>query len=425
MNRNPGLVLLVFLIFFVISLLTNVQGPLLPDIIGSFDLSLALAGFLPTSFFIAYGIMSIPAGLLIERFSEKPVLIVSFILAFLGSCLFVFMPVYSVALFSLFTIGTGMAMLQVAINPLLRVAGGEQHYAFNGVLAQLIFGSASFFSPKLYSYLVLHLGADAAGPGNLLLRGLARVTPPDMAWVSMYWIFTVVTLAMVLLLLFVRIPRVELKADEKAGSLDTHRGLLANSHVWLFFLGIFCYVGTEQGVANWMSAFLQSYHGVDPQTQGADAVAWFWGLMTAGCGVGLVLLKLIDSRKLLVAFGLLAAVTLASALFGSKATALVCFPLIGFWASIMWGVIFSLALNSVDKHHGSFAGILCTGIIGGAILPPLIGRLGDAFGLRTGLLVVFLTLGYIVSIGFWARPLVTNATVGHKGGSGNGAGEGV
>jgi fucose permease len=141
--------------------------------------------------------------------------------------------------------------------------------------------------------------------------------------------------------------------------------------------------------------------------------------------VGLVLLKLIDSRKLLVAFGLLAAVTLASALFGSKATALVCFPLIGFWASIMWGVIFSLALNSVDKHHGSFAGILCTGIIGGAILPPLIGRLGDAFGLRTGLLVVFLTLGYIVSIGFWARPLVTNATVGHKGGSGNGAGEGV
>ncbi len=412
MTRKPGLVLLVFLIFFVISLLTNVQGPLLPDIIGSFHLSLALAGFLPTSFFIAYGVMSIPAGMLIERVGEKPVLIISFVLAFLGSCLFVFLPVYSVALFSLFTIGVGMAMLQVAINPLLRVAGGEEHYAFNGVLAQLIFGSASFFSPKLYSYLAEHLGPGAAGPQNILIRGLARVVPPSLAWISMYWIFTAVTLAMVLVLLFVRIPRVELKDDEKAGSLDTHRGLLANPHVWLFFLGIFCYVATEQGVANWMSAFLQAYHGIDPQVQGADAVASFWGLMTVGCGVGLILLKLVDSRKLLVAFGLLAAVTLACALFGSRALALVCFPLMGFWASIMWGVIFSLALNSVAKHHGSFAGILCTGIIGGAILPPVIGRLGDTFGLRFGMLVLFVPLAYIISIGFWARPLVTNATVG-------------
>src|SRR3989338_2447852 len=104
MQRSVGRGLLVFLIFFVISLLTNVQGPLLPDIIRSFHLSLAMAGFLPTSFFIAYGVMSIPAGLLIELFNEKPVLVASFILAFLGSCLFVFKPVYSVALFSLFTI---------------------------------------------------------------------------------------------------------------------------------------------------------------------------------------------------------------------------------------------------------------------------------------------------------------------------------
>jgi len=413
MKRNPGLVILVFLIFFVISLLTNVQGPLLPDIIGSFHLSLAMAGFLPTSFFIAYGVMSIPAGLLIERFGEKPILIASFVLAFLGSCLFVLLPVYGVALFSLFTIGVGMAMLQVAINPLLRVAGGEEHYAFNGVLAQLIFGSASFFSPKLYSYLVEHLGPGAVSiPPNFVIRSLASVVPPSLAWISMYWIFTVVTLAMVLVLCFVRIARVELTEEEKAGSLGTHRGLLANPHVWLFFLGIFCYVGTEQGVANWISAFLQTYHGIDPQTQGADSVAYFWGLMTVGCGVGLVLLKLVDSRRLLVAFGLLAAVTLACALFGSRALALVCFPLMGFWASIMWGVIFSLALNSVAKHHGSFAGILCTGIIGGAILPPVIGKLGDAFGLRLGLLILFLPLAYIISIGLWARPLVTNATVG-------------
>jgi FHS family L-fucose permease-like MFS transporter len=87
------------------------------------------------------------------------------------------------------------------------------------------------------------------------------------------------------------------------------------------------------------------------------------------------------------------------------------FPLVGFAAAVMWPVIFSLALNSVERHHGSFSGILCTGVIGGALVPLLIGRLGDAFGLRQGMLVLYLTLGYILSIGLWARPLVANKTV--------------
>src|SRR5215813_13217650 len=119
-KRQPFIVALVFLIFFVISFLTNILGPLVPDIIDGFHLSLGMAGFLPFSFFIAYGVMSIPAGVLLERFSEKPVMIVSFALALIGSFLFALIPVYSIALLSLFSIGIGMAMLQVAINPLLR-----------------------------------------------------------------------------------------------------------------------------------------------------------------------------------------------------------------------------------------------------------------------------------------------------------------
>jgi fucose permease len=83
----------------------------------------------------------------------------------------------------------------------------------------------------------------------------------------------------------------------------------------------------------------------------------------------------------------------------------------GFCASVMWSIIFSLALNSVDKHHGSFSGILCTGIIGGAIVPLVIGWLGDRIGLRAGMLVLYLTLAYIFGIGLWAKPLITNKTI--------------
>lgn len=411
-KRNYFVVVLIFFVFFVISFLTNILGPLIPDIIKGFHLSLTLAGFLPFSFFIAYGVMSIPSGMLVERYGEKPVMVSAFALAFLGALLFALFPVYPIAMTSLFMIGVGMAMLQVAINPLLRVAGGEEHFAFNSVLAQLVFGSASFLSPYLYSYLVRNIAHD---PGKIWYIDLLRkLVPPNLPWVSLYWVFALVTLLMVVILYTVRLPRVELQEDEKAGAWQTHKELFKNKTVILFFIGIFAYVGTEQGVANWISKFLETYHGYDPQTVGAHAVSYFWGLLTAGCVLGLLLLKLFDSRYVLIAFSASAIVTLTFALFGSAKTALYAFPMVGFFASVMWSVIFSLALNSVAKHHGSFSGILCTAIIGGAIVPVIIGSIGDHFGLRTGMMFLYLTLGYIFSIGFWAKPLITNKTFGSK-----------
>ena len=169
MTRNRYMVAIVFLTFFVMSLLTNILGPIVPDIISSFKVSLAAAAFLPFSFFIAYGVMSIPAGFLVERFGEKPVMITAFLASTAGSLSFALHPSYRVAVFSLFVMGSGMATLQTAINPLLRVAGGEEHFAYNSAFAQLVFGSASFLSPYMYSYLVLNLGNGHAS-GNRLLE---------------------------------------------------------------------------------------------------------------------------------------------------------------------------------------------------------------------------------------------------------------
>lgn len=413
MVRNNAVVGLVFFIFFVISLLTNILGPLVPDIIDGFHLSLALAGFLPFSFFIAYGVMSIPAGILLERFSEKPLLVVSFALAFAGALLFALTPVFSVALLSLFSIGIGMAVLQVAINPLLRTAGGEEHFAFFSVLGQLVFGLASFISPWIYSYLVRNL-KEVAGPDNALIATLRNVVPPNLPWVSLYWVFAVVSVLMVVILALFRLPKVELKEDEKTGAKETYLQLFKNRTVILFFIGIFAYVGTEQGIANWISEFLRRYHGLRPDIDGAQAVAWFWGLMTVGCAIGLVLLKLFDSRWVLIGASVLAVATLSAALFGPMTVSKLAFPALGFCASVMWSIVFSLALNSIEKHQGSFSGILCTGIIGGAIVPLLIGWLGDLIGLRYGMMLLYITLGYILSVGIWARPLITNETIWSK-----------
>ena len=99
--------------------------------------------------------------------------------------------------------------------------------------------------------------------------------------------------------------------------------------------------------------------------------------MTAGCLLGMGLLKLFDSRRVLIGFSLGALCMLSSALFGPAEVSRVAFPCIGFFASIMWPTLVSLGLNSVPHHHGPFAGILCSGIMGGALVPLLIGWLGD------------------------------------------------
>jgi fucose permease len=73
-------------------------------------------------------------------------------------------------------------------------------------------------------------------------------------------------------------------------------------------------------------------------------------------------------------------------------------------------VLVSLALNSVSEHHGPFAGILSTGIMGGAVMPVIIGRIGDHFGLRAGLSFLYLTFGCVLTVGFWAKPIISNVT---------------
>ena len=409
MKRNYYIVSLIMLIFFVISFITNIVGPLIPDIIKEFDLSLMRAGLLSFAFFIAYGVMSIPSGMLVEKYKEKKIMIAGFIVAFFGALLLVLVPNYLTIVLSLFFIGCGMAMLQVVLFPLLRTSGGEEHYAFTAVLAQLIFGLASYISPRVYSYLVLNI--KNTGNNKNFLSLLSGLVPDNLPWVSLYWLFTVISLLMILIILFSKFPKVVLNKEEEVGPLQTHIILFKKPLVILFFVGIFCYVGTEQGMNNWISQFLLTYYAYDPQTTGAGAVANFWGLMMVGGIIGLLLLKIMDSRKVLIIFTILALVCLSLGLFGSGAISLVAFPLVGFFLSVMFPVIFSLALNSVQEHHGSFAGILLTGIIGGAVIPPVIGWLGDQLGLRSGMCFLYLTMGYILSVGFWARPIITNKTI--------------
>ncbi len=409
-KRFYSIILLVMLVFFVISFITNILNSIIVDVKQSFELSLTLTGLLPFSFFIAYGVMSIPAGFLSEKYGNKTLLVAAFFVMTLASFLFAINPSYITFTITLFSLGSCMAVLQVVINPMLRVAGGEEHFAFNSVLAQLVFGLASFASPYLYKYLVSDVSSTEQSVASLL----REFVPENLPWVSLYFVFSFIALIMLIVVFFIKYPKVEKNEDEKAGDKSSYLSLLKNKWTLLYFIGIFCYVGTEQGIGSWISQFLMEYHQVDPQTVGADTVSYFWAMLTVGCLLGLLLLKVMDSRKLLIFATLITIVTIFVAVTGSLEIALIAFPLIGFFISVMWSIIFSLALNSVKNNHGSLSGILCTGIAGGAIVPFLVGWLGELMSLRVALFFLIIPLLFILSIGFWANPLVKNKTISLK-----------
>ena len=366
-----------------------------------------MAAFLPFSFFLAYGVMSIPSGFLVECIGEKKVMVLAFFISFCGALIFSINPNYLFYILSLFLIGTGMAMLQVSINPLLRNIGGEKEFAFNSVLGQLFFGLASFISPLIYSYLITRLSVGNE-PSNFIILFLKKITFANLRWVSLYWIFATVSFLMCVTLIFTNFPEKKKPVRENKEKLNNYLTIIKNPIVILYFFGIFSYVGLEQGVATWISKFLETYHSIDPQILGAKIISYFWGLMTLGTISGLFLLKLIDSRKILIFFTSSSIISFVLAVFGPQKVSLILFPLVGFFISTMWSIIISLALNSMSRDHGAFSGILVSGIIGGAVFPLIIGIIADFAGLKVGITLLLIPLLFILTIGFWSNPIVNN-----------------
>lgn len=407
-KKHPQLVVLVLLVFFVISFITNILNSIIVAVKDSFDLSLSAAGLLPFSFFIAYAVMSIPAGFLTERYSSRTLLTSAFLVIVLSCVLFVLNPSYGYFLGTLFVLGLCMAVLQVIINPMLRFAGGEEHFAFNSVMAQVVFGGASFLSPWLYMEL-------AKEQTYAFISGvLPNWIPVHLPWLSLYLFFALLALFILGVIWLIPFPVVEKSDQAPLDALSAYRDLARNRWAYLFFLGIFAYVGFEQGVGSWMAEYLQSYHGFTSDNIGASTVSYFWAMLTVGSLIGLVLLKIWDSKKVLVLSSSGAMVFLLLSLYGPASWALMTFPAIGFAISVMWSIIFSLGLNSVAHHHGALSGILCMGIAGGAIWPLIVGLTGDWFNLQLALTFLLIPLAYIFSIGLWAKPLIRNKTIGQK-----------
>jgi MFS transporter, FHS family, L-fucose permease len=202
----------------------------------------------------------------------------------------------------------------------------------------------------------------------------------------------------------------EVNEDEKSKpTLSDYAKLAKNPLMTLFAIGIFVYVGIEVGIATWISTFLVEKHHFS-KTSAAQVVGLFWGFQAIGRFVGGIVLNYLNTSKALIVYSFACLLTLMTATItpfgGYSAT---CFVAVGFFTSIMFPSIFALAVNSFDKHEeGAVAGVICTAIVGGAVIAPFIGYLSQKMHSLGGSLttISMFAFGYIAFVGFLTMPRV-------------------
>lgn len=396
-EQKNYLALLISLAFSYLAFgaITNVAGAIVPKIKETYSVSASASTLLASVFFIAYGLTSLPFGVLINKKGTKFTLVVGSIITTIGVIIFAGIPGYFANMLAMFLCGIGITGIQVAANPLVKEVSNPAKYSRNLTLFMVINGVGSSSAPYIVT-LVKSMG---------------------YAWNYTYWIFSVISVIMLLALFISKYPEEKKSDDSKSTSKVGFADLLKDPLMMLFSLAIFLYVGVEVGVANSIGLFLEDVHHIsDTLGEGAEAaknaaIGNYWFGLLLGRLLGSFVLDKIEAKKAVQIYITGAAIALGFAVFSPNLnSALWSFPVIGFFISIMFPSIYGMAIDAYKKEYSSIvSGILCTAIIGGAAIAPLIAKVAEVTGStespnwKSGMIVAFLCYAYIFSVGFWGK----------------------
>jgi FHS family L-fucose permease-like MFS transporter len=397
-------------LFFAWGFITSLIDPLVAAVKGIFTLTNLQAQLSAFAFFIAYGLVSFPAAVLLGRLRAVPTILLALAMMALA-CLIMLgaanLAIYSLVLLGLFVLASGITILQVAANPLAAALGDAKGSHFRLTLSQTFNSLGTFLGPLLGAALFLE-GVEVK-EGTVVTPEVraAALAGIDRAY---FWIAGLI----LLLLVFFWFSRrtVAAAAPAPAGAGKSISALIGEAVAsrWAMLGGaaIFLYVGAEVAIGSQMALFLNSdgvWGGSDApfgvpllgQAMGSDgvpgvslqeagkAVAFYWGGAMVGRAVGSALLARFNAAALLALFtALAAAMCLYVVAVGGVAAGFVALA-IGLFNSIMFPVIFTLTLERSNASTEATSGLLCTAIVGGAFVPLLVGVLADQAGYVTAL----------------------------------------
>jgi len=366
-------------LFFFWGFITVLNDILIPFLKESFNLNYTQAMLVQSCFFGAYFIISPLAGKLIDRVGYQQGIVLGLLTTAAGCLLFypsAELHLYVLFLLAFFVLASGITILQVAANPYVAALGPENTAASRLNLAQAANSFGTTVGPLVGAALILGVAvADASavqGP-YLMLAGLL--------------------VAVALMFRFIKLPKiasVESEENTNDDSVWNRRSLVLGA------LAIFLYVGGEVSIGSFLvNYFAESSIGGLSHEKAGEMVAYYWGAAMVGRLVGAAAMRYIPPTKYLSVNALIAILMIVVSMNSTGSIAMWSILAVGFFNSIMFPTIFTLAVKGLGSLTSKGSGLICQAIVGGALIPLVQGAAADNVGIQLSFIVPMLCYIYI------------------------------
>jgi len=408
----------VAILFFIFGFITTLNMALVPHLKRLFDLPYGWAMLVESAFFLAYFVFASPTSKLIESIGYKRTMVVSLFIQVVGCLMFVPAAMYvSFPLFltAVFVVGAGVTALQTSANPYVSILGPESSASVRLTLAQAFNSVGTTIAPLVAGAFILTDPAKVAT--KAAIADTVRLP---------YILIAAALLALGIIVNFLHLPAIATQAfrPAKAGDPILSRSIWAYRHTVLAAVGIFAYVGVEVGLGSIavnyflaqgvnsakVAAFFTSMGGLGALITGwvgpwtvvkiaAILVSLYWFGALVGRLLGSWILTKIEAGKLLGIFGFCAAAMIVLSMMTSGQVAIYTLVLCGFFNSIMFPNIFALGIKGLGPMTSKGSGLIMTAVVGGAIIPPALGKLADIVGIQYSFVLPMLCYLFIAYYG--------------------------
>jgi len=409
-SSYSGSLSLLTTLFFIWGFITCLNDILIPHLKAVFTLSYTQAMLVQFCFFAAYFVVSVPSGYLLKKISYKAGIVTGLAIASIGCLLFypaANLQSYSLFLVALFVLASGITLLQVAANPYVTLLGKPESASSRLTITQAFNSLGTTIAPYFGALIVLAAAVKSTEEiAKLNSLELSTYQSLQAAAVQIPYLgLSTLLLLMAIVFALIKLPAIQLADIEldklKSESILEKTSAWAYRHLVLGALGIFMYVGAEVCIGSFLISFL-----IEPQVAGLSIVdagkyaSFYWGGAMVGRFLGAMIMQKVPANKLLTFNALIAVMLVLTAVMGSGQLVMWAVLAVGLCNSIMFPTLFSLAINGLGKHTRQGSGILCTAIVGGAILPLIQGVFADSVGIQNAFIIPALCYAYIVFYGY-------------------------
>ena len=383
----PALIALGVL-YFMMGLITCLNDTLVPFFKSGFTLSYAGSSLVQFYFFLTYGIMSIPAGKLVERVGYQQGMVLGFSIAAFGALLFFpasILHIYSLFLAALFILAIGIVLLQVAANPYVTILGPAKTASSRLTMVQGVGSIGTTIAPILGTYFILADLDTSSGSSEAV-----RYPYLGIAGMLILIAFTVSRL---------KLPVIKMAPTQQlAEENQPVKSIFSFRNLNFGAIAIFVYVGAEVSIGTFLTNYIADILKIEVK-DASNYVAIYWGSMLVGRLIGAFALKTLKPSYVLSICAAMSILLISISITNTGQLAIWSMILIGFFNSVMFAIIFSLSVDGLGKFTTRASGILSTAIVGGAVVSFLQGLLIDSYSWPVAFMLPLLCYLFILFYG--------------------------